>query len=689
MNSSQFKAAAGHMLASGMSVLPLGGRSKSPIVDWQEYQSRTATQAEVDTWSKNNLDLNIAVVTGRISNLTVIDIDGPEGEASLAGIILPETYTVLTGKGRHLYYRYTDNPLIHTCANLLPKVDIRSDGGYVVGEHSTHPDGGSYMPVGAFAHIAPFPESFIEYVRANKAVSDVGGRTGKRAAPIDSAARNSSLTSLAGTLREKRIPDEAIRTMVSIANDAFPEPLADSEVRTILNSVLKYDTNEQESRRLTELGVAERFCDRYKDIIRYNVTLGRWMIFNGRHWEISDTGIYDRVRSLIRSIPDEIEDDAPANMVETYDKFARGLESHKKFTAILNLCKEFLAIKAPAFDSDPARLNVANATFHLTDGTKHGHDASDLLSKCSPVAYDKSAACPLWQAFLSRIFDNNNELISYIQRLCGYCLTGSTKEQAFFMLFGTGANGKSVFIDTLRYILGDYALQTSFSTFLARKDNSVPNDLAAFQGKRVVCATESSDSKQLNDSLIKSLTGDGTINARFLYHEFFEFEPQCKVLLATNHKPIIRDDSVGMWRRLRLIPFTVTIPDEEKDRDLLSKLRAEASGILNWMLDGYKQWKACGLGSCAAVEGGTDEYKYDSDSIGRFIDEMCDVLPTATTEGEKASTLYQTYVQWCEDNGDNPMSGTGFGRKLVDRGHQRSRNKIGRVWTTIKVRTDF
>ena len=691
MNSASFRETATQLMSHNFSVIPIGGKGKVPIVEWQPYQQKKPTTNEISEWSTKNLDLNIAVITGEISGITVIDIDSAEGEEEIAKLNLPPTYTVMTSKGRHLYYQYTSDPTIITSVKILPGIDIRNNGGYVIGEASTHESGWVYTAVDASTPIAPFPEAFISavngYEPAPSALPRSNSRTGKRPVALDPSARNSTLTSLAGSLRERKLPNHVIEQMVSLANTSLPDPLSDKEVQTLTASVLKYDTNEAVMHRLTELGVAERFCDKYRPVVRYNTTTGKWMEYNGKFWAVSEAGIYDRLRALIREIPSEVEESSDA--YDTYDKFARSLESAKKFSSVLTFCKEFLSVKTTDFDIGNMVFNTPNATFDFKRGKFTNPSSDDMLTKCAGTQYSKDAdSCPIWTSFLSRIFNNDQAMVDYTQRVCGYCLTGSTQEQVFFMLFGTGANGKSVFIDTLRYILGDYSLQANFATFLSRRGQTSSNDIASFAGKRLVCATESSESHTLDDALIKSLTGDGTITARFLYKEFFEIVPQCKIMLATNHRPTIKDDSIGMWRRLRLIPFTVTIPESERDAHLLSKLRSESPAILNWMIEGLKLWQANGLGVCPAVLDATEDYRDESDNIGAFIEENC-IVDGHFGFKEPAATLYKAYAEWATENGDHPISGTAFGRRLIDRGHNRVRESKGKVYTTIRLNTDY
>lgn len=273
------------------------------------------------------------------------------------------------------------------------------------------------------------------------------------------------------------------------------------------------------------------------------------------------------------------------------------------------------------------------------------------------------------------------ELIGYLQRITGYSLTGDTREQVLFLLYGAGANGKSTFLETLRYISGDYAMSAEFSSFVANRGSNVRNDLARLAGARLVTAVESQFNRYLAEEVIKQITGGDTITARYLYSEHFEFRPQFKLFLATNHKPRIRGTDSAIWRRIHLIFFTVTIPNEEQDKELPEKLRLEGSGILRWAMQGLASWRRYGLQVPGTIIRETSEYRSEQDVLQHFIDEQCVLGPGAEAS---ASELYKTYKTWCEAAGESPMCKRDFGLTLQERGFRPARTASRRGWIGIR-----
>lgn len=339
-------------------------------------------------------------------------------------------------------------------------------------------------------------------------------------------------------------------------------------------------------------------------------------------------------------------------------------------------------VSADQLDAAPWVLNVLNGTLDLRTGQLRPHAREDLLTKLAPVAYDPGALCPTWEAFLSRILAGDVELIRFVQKVIGYSLTGSTQEQCLFILYGAGANGKSTLIQSISALLGDYARQTPTETLLVQRGDGVRNDLARLQGARFVSAVEVEGGRRLAEALVKQLTGGDTITARFLYGEHFEFQPMFKLWLAVNHRPVVQGTDHAIWRRIRLLPFTVTIPPAEQDKRLAEKLQAELAGILRWAVEGCQAWQREGLEPPAAVQRATGDYRAEMDVIAAFIRDCC-VL--GDKQEVSTSALYAEYVGWCTQVGESPVSQKALAATLKERGCTPGRRGGGRLWVGIAL----
>jgi len=312
------------------------------------------------------------------------------------------------------------------------------------------------------------------------------------------------------------------------------------------------------------------------------------------------------------------------------------------------------------------------------------HDRDDLITRKSPVAYEPAATCPRWEAFLARVLGGNLELIAFMQRAVGYSLTGHTGEQVLLMLFGDGANGKSTLIETIRAICGDYATQADFTSFVKRNGEGPRNDLARLEGARFVAAVEADAGKPLSETTLKQITGGDVITARYLFHEYFEFTPRFKLWLACNHAPNISGTDEGIWRRIRLVPFETTIPESERDPDLVAKLKHELPGILAWAVRGAMDWYWERLGAPPEVRTATAEYRREMDNFGPFFDEWIIIDPT---KEESTGVLYTYYAEWCALEGRPQGSRTAFGTVLRRRGFESDRRTKGRrVWVGLALR---
>lgn len=435
----------------------------------------------------------------------------------------------------------------------------------------------------------------------------------------------------------------------------------------------------------TDLGNGRRMASQHGPWLRY---AGRWFVWDGMRWAKDATGEVERraketARHIVGEAQAATDDERPKLM-----KWAMASESATRIRSMIEMARSEppVAVSGEVFDRDPMLLNCPNGTVDLRTGELRSHRREDMITKVAGAPFDLSATCQLWLAFLARIFDGNESLISYIQRALGYALTGLTAEQVFFFLYGLGKNGKSTLLEVMRAVLGDYALAGSFSMLLVNKNGGGPrNDIARLRGARFVTAIESGAGTTLDEAVVKQLTGGDTIAERALYQEASEFRPTHKLLLAANHKPVIKGTDEAIWRRVHLIPFTVEIPEPERDKHLDEKLMREASGILAWLVGGCLEWNRIGLNPPQEVLAATANYRAEMDDIGPFFDARCVVEPRASV---KAGELYAAYKSWAEEVGESPISQTAFGLRLGEKGFAVKKRESGKHRMGIRLRKE-
>lgn len=422
-----------------------------------------------------------------------------------------------------------------------------------------------------------------------------------------------------------------------------------------------------------------KYCREWKD--------NGWLIWDGKRW--SENAGHKVTQMAIRSIEKLRSQRDTLSGVDERKELDRHVKSSMKVTgirAMIALAHDFesVQVKAKDLNAKPWLLNTPSGTLDIKRRVLSRHKREDLLTRMIGTEFDKDAQCPQWLDFLDTIMGGDQEMVAYLRRAVGYCMTGNTDEQCMFVLYGAGRNGKSTFLQAVRELLGDYAKQASMDTFMYKyRGGSASDDLANLQGARMVVASESEENARLSESLIKQITGGGSITARRLYENLQEFIPEFKIWLDTNHKPVVKGTDLGIWRRIRLIPFTVTIPEEKIDPDMLQKLREEFPGILTWAAQGAKEWQDHGLGHPAAMEQATRDYRIEMDTIGRFISDCC---LTGTTSEYNITTrrLYELYERWVEENGEfQKLSKRHLGLKLQERGFEQGRNHCGRFWSGL------
>ncbi|GHV14734.1 hypothetical protein FACS189491_11370 [Spirochaetia bacterium] len=436
----------------------------------------------------------------------------------------------------------------------------------------------------------------------------------------------------------------------------------------------------------TDTTNAFRLFAKYGKDIRYNALWKKWLVWNGDYWEL-DEGylVHDKGLRMIRGIYAELIKTADYRDRLDIEKHATQSESARRRKAFIEVASWIpdLNVKTDCLDINPWLLNVGNGTIDLRTGEMREHRQEDMITKIAHVAYDRKADCPIWRNFLMEIMDYSAELIRFIQTAAGWAITGNMSEQSMFILFGTGANGKSTFLNTVMNLLGDYAIATPTETFMKKSGDQITNDIARLRGTRFVTTTETEQGRRLSEPLIKQITGNDRMTARFLYGEFFSFVPTFKIFMATNHKPVIKGTDHGIWRRIKLIPFTTRIADEKQDKNLEEKLRGEASGILNWLLEGTLRWAAEGLKTPRIITSATEEYRGEMDAIGNFIQERCVQGPGASI---RARELFKCYQDWCDENNEHACSERFLGLRLKELGLEQKRLSDGRYWKGIMVK---
>jgi putative DNA primase/helicase len=351
-------------------------------------------------------------------------------------------------------------------------------------------------------------------------------------------------------------------------------------------------------------------------------------------------------------------------------RIAAAIASAKTVAAVEKLAKADPrhAATTEQWDANPWLLNTPGGVVDLRTGQLRPHKADDYMTKMTTVA--PGGDCPLWLSFLDKITAGDRELQNYLQRMAGYCLTGSTREHTLFFGFGTGANGKSTFANTISGMLGDYAVTAPMTTFTASNSDRHPTELAMLRGARLVIAQETEEGRRWDESKIKAMTGGDPITARFMHKDFFTFEPAFKLLLMGNHKPALRSVDEAIRRRFDLIPFVVCIPQQERDEGLLEKLEPERPGVLQWAINGCLEWQDAGLAAPAAVVEATDDYLQTEDALGQWIDECCAVRPSLWS---RLADLYASWRVYAEYAGEGVGSQKQFSEALATRGFTRKR----------------
>lgn len=468
--------------------------------------------------------------------------------------------------------------------------------------------------------------------------------------------------------------------------DEYPLPVEESPSEVLAEAV-----EIPKVEHCTDSGNAIRVAREFGTIFRYVADRGYFIVWNGKYWEADSAGT--KMMQLAKRTAERMYHEGCRKGGDAGDKlkkFSLESESLKRLRAMIELVKSEseIIVSSKDLDKNLFLLNVQNGTIDLKTAALQQHNRNDLLTKIAPINMPATSQgdCPVFKRFLGEIFRNDGDLIDFIQRSMGYYLTGSTSEQKFFYFYGTGANGKSTLLNVLSWILGPYAKTVPSEIFMARDNKGGPTpELAQLPGVRLVVSSENEEGQRMAETLVKSLTGGDVVSARQLHKPPFEFTPAFKPVMAGNHKPDIRGTDTGIWRRIVLVPFTVSIPPEKQDRNLPEKLKAELPEILKWAVQGCAQWQREGLAVPKAVESATNDYRSDMDIIGNWLSESCAQGSEYETQAAK---IYESYREWATANGYRCVSQKKLSGALKDRGFQ-SVKKSTVSWMGLGLIDDY
>jgi putative DNA primase/helicase len=432
----------------------------------------------------------------------------------------------------------------------------------------------------------------------------------------------------------------------------------------------------------TELGYARRLIHVYGSRLRYVPPWRRWLVWDGTRWAYDSTGQAPRWMKVIarRLTTDALAiDDSDKRQAAL--RLARRGESSAAVSGALTLAstEHPMAVSPQDLDADPFLLNCANGTLDLRTGLLRAHDPNDLLTKVTGAAYHPDTLGPTWSKFLDRV-QPDPEMRAYLARLFGHSLEGRTVEHVLPVLHGDGANGKGTALAAILAALGDYGDAADPELLTARTFDAHPTGVADLFGLRLAVLHESDAGRRLAEGTVKRLTGGDRVKARRMREDFWHFEPSHTFVMLTNHRPLVSGTDEGIWRRLRLVPFDVVIPADERDERLGDRLALEADAVLAWLVAGYQQWRQIGLDQPDRVTAATAEYRNESDALGRFVAERCLTGPHFTAQ---SSVLFAAWQSWCGAEGEAPGTNKAFTTTLQNLGYDTRRTRVGAVWKGI------
>lgn len=705
----------------GWAVFPLEVGGKRPLPGTRGHKDATRDADEIRRlWAEE--PYNIGLACDDRDGPIVLDVDGPAGARALKklGIDPDDAPRAVSGRPHrlHLYFappaRLPQGGVRRTI-RVFPDLDVLGLGGYVVAPPSIHPETGRpyrWERSGENALLPPLPASVLKALKRHRGErKDASGHARPLPDQLVEGQRDDALTSLAGSMRRRGASESAILAALREENATrCVPPLPDASLRKIARSIGQKAPVVRAPHQLTELGNAELFVQLYGERVRWCQPLKSWLAWDGARWApnavLSVEMLSEEVAHELRRT-EERELDADAK--KALRKHWQETTKYRNRKAFLESVKNRLSIRPGELDADPWVFNLANGTLDLRTAALKPHRREDLLTRLAPVTFDPRAECPLWYGFLTQVTGDDADLQRFLQRAVGYSLAGVTHEHALFFCHGDGATGKSTFLETLLRLVGpDYGIMIDFETLLrhtSARASEAYRDIARLRGARLVMANETPTNARWDERTIKELTGGDVIRARQLYSEAQEFTPTHTLWCRANDQPAVHDASEGFWRRIKLIPFTVRVPPKRRVLNLKEQLAEELPGILNWALEGLQGWRQASaqqdpnpLGVPVAVLKATKTYRQQTDSIGEFIAERCELAADAWSS---TADLYRELESWWrESRGERARAPNTYqfsqdlamrARKLgIARQRRRRPESRGRIngWLGIRLRDE-
>jgi P4 family phage/plasmid primase-like protien len=692
------------LAAEGFATFPIRPNEKSPLTP-HGFKDASLDPEQHRAWAEQFPDANIAYATGAPSGrLLVIDVDVKNNKSGARSYIalekelgpLPETRTVLTPSGGfHKLYRLPEGVKIQSKVGFRDGIDLRCAGAYCLAPSSSI-NGASYDWVDPSVPIALAPEKMLDELA--KQGSTRRKRKSRKNENVATGNRNHAVMLYAFSMLNSGLDYDRLEEQLLDYNDTCcSPPLPESEVSTIAANVIKsHQENIGNSLHTTDLGNAQRMYELFGSKLRYVSETKQWL-------EKQESGVWKRVdelyvlflaRRILSLIYEEMYSLNPGSRQAMFEH-AQYTESNTGLKNAVDLFRSEpgIALSANSLDQGEWTLPLRNGLIDLQTNQFTPMRPDLHVTYTAGADYDPNATCPIWERFLLRIMNGNVALVEYVRRAIGYTLTCQTSEHALFFLFGSGANGKSTFLNVLRALFGDLGAQANGDMLLEKNgasgmsQNAASSEVARLMGKRLVAMSEVEDGRHFSEKTVKWYTGGEIITARMLYQNAFEFKPRFKLWLAGNYKPTVKGSDHGIWRRMKLIPFTVTIPPEERDPDLERKLCEELPGVLNWALAGCQQWRENGykLNEPAVIANEVAEYRNEMDVVDSWLSEFTRNDP----DGEiNFGDSYKFFKSWSDSQYNFSYSGNKFGRILKDKGYKPA-SKPHRVYKGLRLIVDL